>query len=173
MNDVVWRWFVVGYGDDHLWGFDGEMWWIFSNSLRFSFSISHPFYQVYQCVLYFNIVLDINIKISIPSISPKSLQKMGLNWYDRKNFPRWVTSPCLPSAEQDDAVHVPPTICWVQTVAAGNVSVQVPLAVALEMSLDASQVFWSFFTDGDDSFDKAPITRRSTSIRVGSACLEM
>ena len=24
MNDVVWRWFVVGYGDDHLWGFDGE-----------------------------------------------------------------------------------------------------------------------------------------------------
>jgi hypothetical protein len=45
MNDVVWRWFVVGYGDDHLWGFDGEMWWIFSNSLRFAFSFSHPFYQ--------------------------------------------------------------------------------------------------------------------------------
>ena len=35
----------------------------------------------------------LKISFLLQQLSPKSLQKMGLNWYDRKNFPRWVTSP--------------------------------------------------------------------------------
>jgi hypothetical protein len=57
----------------------------------FSVTLSGSHFQFrtpFTSVSYINIVLDINTKISIPSISPKSLQKMGLNWYDRKNFPR-------------------------------------------------------------------------------------